>query len=205
MAGEDNQPGDTKDQNNKENNSFAAPSLSLPKGGGAVRGIGEKFAVNPATGTASFTIPVPLSPARNGFQPELSLGYDSGNGNGPFGLGWKLSLPEIRRKTSKGLPQYRGEDTFVLSGAEDLVPEEAPRDDSPEDYEVWRYRPRIEGLFARIEQWRHKGTDETHWQSISNDNRKSIYGVSQETRIVDPEVSSRIFSWLIRRDTGQQG
>jgi hypothetical protein len=28
-----------------------APSISLPKGGGAIRGIGEKFAANPVTGT----------------------------------------------------------------------------------------------------------------------------------------------------------
>ena len=30
-----------------------APSLSLPKGGGAIRGIGEKFATNAVTGTGS--------------------------------------------------------------------------------------------------------------------------------------------------------
>ena len=29
------------------------PTLSLPKGGGAIRGIGEKFAANPVTGTGS--------------------------------------------------------------------------------------------------------------------------------------------------------
>jgi hypothetical protein len=29
----------------------SAPSISLPKGGGAIRGIGEKFAANPVTGT----------------------------------------------------------------------------------------------------------------------------------------------------------
>ena len=27
------------------------PAISLPKGGGAIRGIGEKFAANPVTGT----------------------------------------------------------------------------------------------------------------------------------------------------------
>ena len=34
-------------------NNFAvsAPTISLPKGGGAIRGIGEKFAANPVTGT----------------------------------------------------------------------------------------------------------------------------------------------------------
>ena len=31
------------------------PAVSLPKGGGAIRGIGEKFAANPVTGTGSMT------------------------------------------------------------------------------------------------------------------------------------------------------
>jgi len=34
----------------------ARPSLNLPKGGGAIRGIGEKFAANPVTGTGSVTV-----------------------------------------------------------------------------------------------------------------------------------------------------
>lgn len=103
-----------------------APALSLPKGGGAVRGICEKFAANPVTGTGLMTIPIATSPGRSGFGPELSLSYDSGAGNGSFGLGWNLSLPAIVRKTDKGLPRYLdGEesDVFILSGAEDLVPE----------------------------------------------------------------------------------
>ncbi len=83
-----------------------APALALPKGGGAVRGIGEKFAANPVTGTGSMTVPIATSPGRSGFGPELSLSYDSGAGNGPFGLGWNLSLPAITRKTDKGLPRY---------------------------------------------------------------------------------------------------
>jgi len=101
------------------------PSISLPKGGGAIRGIGEKFAANPVTGTGSMTVPIAVSPGRSGFGPQLSLSYDSGSGNGPFGLGWNLSLPSITRKTDKGLPKYQdadNSDEFILSGAEDLVP-----------------------------------------------------------------------------------
>jgi virulence plasmid B protein len=99
-----------------------APTLSMPKGGGAIRGLGEKFA-NPVTGSATFTIPLPLSPARSGFGPELALKYDSGSGNGPFGFGWTLALPAITRKTDKGLPRYRDStDVLLLAGAEDLVP-----------------------------------------------------------------------------------
>src|SRR5438876_3874262 len=85
----------------------AAPTLSLPKGGGAMRGIGEKFGANPVTGTGSMTVPIATSPGRSGFGPQLSLSYDSGAGNGPFGLGWNLSLPAITRKTDKGLPRYQ--------------------------------------------------------------------------------------------------
>jgi hypothetical protein len=99
--------------------------LSLPKGGGALKGIGEKFAANPVAGTGSMSVPIATSPGRSGFGPQLSLSYDSGTGNGPFGMGWHLSLPTITRKTDKGLPRYRDaeeSDVFILSGAEDLVP-----------------------------------------------------------------------------------
>jgi len=83
-----------------------APVVTLPKGGGAIRGIGEKFAANPVTGTASLSVPLPVSPGRSGFNPQLSLTYDSGAGNGAFGFGWSLSLPAITRKTDKGVPRY---------------------------------------------------------------------------------------------------
>ncbi len=170
------------------------PAISLPKGGGAIRGIGEKFAANPVTGTGSMTVPIVTSPGRSGFGPQLSLSYDSGAGNGPFGFGWNLSLPAITRKTDKGLPQYwdaEESDVFILSGAEDLVPafkrdengnwirnaqgdfvfDEAPRD----GYMVRRYCPRIEGLFARIERWKQLQTGEVHWRSISRDNITTLY------------------------------
>ena len=83
------------------------PSISLPKGGGAVRGIGEKFAANPVTGTGSMSVPIATSPGRSGFGPQLNLSYDSGSGNGPFGFGWSLSIPSTPRKTDKGLPKYQ--------------------------------------------------------------------------------------------------
>ena len=84
----------------------SAPTHQLPKGSGAIKGIGEKFAANPVTGTGSMSVPIATSPGRSGFGPQLSLSYDSGAGNGPFGFGWNLSLPSITRKTDKGLPQY---------------------------------------------------------------------------------------------------
>src|SRR5829696_1121826 len=86
----------------KSADKVGSPSISLPKGGGAIRGIGEKFSSNPVTGTGSLNVPIFTSPGRSGFGPLLSLSYDSGSGNGPFGFGWSLSLPSITRKTEKG-------------------------------------------------------------------------------------------------------
>src|SRR5213595_210451 len=117
---------DAKSNDAPQNFGVVAPSISLPKGGGAIRGIGEKFAANPVTGTGSMSVPIATSPGRSGFGPQLALSYDSGAGNGPYGLGWSLSLPSITRKTDKGLPKYEDaldSDVFILSGAEDLVPE----------------------------------------------------------------------------------
>src|SRR6266850_1276048 len=198
-----------------------APAIVLPKGGGAIRGIGEKFAANPVTGTGSTTIPIATTPGRGGFGPALSLSYDSGSGNGSFGLGWSLSIPAITRKTDKGIPQYRDEDVFILSGAEDLVPalktdasgkwmrdtnENLIIDDIVRDgFTVRRYRPRVEGLFARIEQWTREHDDEVHWRSISKDNITTVYGRTPQSRIADPANPTHVFSWLICESYDDRG
>src|SRR5690606_8376204 len=119
------------------------------------------------TGTGAMTVPLALSPGRAGFGPQLSLSYDSGNGNGPFGFGWSLALPRISRKTDKGLPQYddaSGSDVFLLSGVEDLVPMLASDGSRHADsvshagFVIERYRPRVEDGFARIERWTERAT-----------------------------------------------
>jgi hypothetical protein len=78
--------GGTAEQGTDNKFGVSPPQVSLPKGGGAIRGIGEKFAANPVTGTGSMTVPLAISPGRSGFAPQLALSYDSGAGNGPFGI-----------------------------------------------------------------------------------------------------------------------
>ena len=83
------------------------PTISLPKGGGALRSIDEKFTVNPANGNCSLSIAPPFSKARSDVGLNLALEYNSGSGNSAFGLGWSISLPSIHRRTEKHLPLYR--------------------------------------------------------------------------------------------------
>lgn len=190
---------DSKDQR------FSAPVVSLPKGGGAIKGIGEKFAANPVTGTGSLSIPLPLSQGRSGFTPALALSYDSGAGNGPYGFGWSVGYPSITRRTDRGLPCYldnEESDVFILSGAEDLVPVVNPDssrfEEQRDGYRVTRYRPRIEGLFARIERWTNvNDPSDTFWRSISRDNVTTFYGKTAASRIADPADPTRIFTWLL--------
>jgi len=190
-------------------------AIAMPKGGGAIQGIGEKLTVSQMTGTASLQIPVHVTPGRSGFSPELTLSYDSGSGNGPFGLGWSLSVPSITRKTDKGLPQYRdGEqsDTFLLSGVEDLVP---VADNSGGGFEwvetesgsfkISLYRPRIEGAFTRIERWVHADTGELHWRTISGHNTVHVFGRSPDCRIADPKDASKVYSWLLEESSDNRG
>ncbi|WP_036722925.1 SpvB/TcaC N-terminal domain-containing protein, partial [Paenibacillus forsythiae] len=188
-----------------------APSVSLPKGGGAMRGIGEKFSVQPATGTASFNIPVFTSAGRAGFGPDLTLAYSSGSGNGIFGLGWQLNLPSITRKSDKGLPQYNDSedsDVFLLSGAEDLVPlKEQPEGAAATngDYRIRYYRPRTEGLFSRIEQWTRMSSGEIHWRTISRDNITTLYRKTASSRMVKPGDEHHIYSWCISESYDSKG
>lgn len=210
-----------------KSNAIEIPSISLPKGGGAIKSIDEKFSVNAVNGTASFSIPFPVSDAR-GFSPALGISYSSGAGSGVFGLGWSMSIPSIKRKTDKKLPEYLDgidSDIFLLSEAEDLVPE-FKKDDSGNfikdsdgnysvnefernffgsEYIVKTYRPRIEGLFSRIERWTEKSTFYVHWRVISKNNTTSIFGKSKESRIADPDDDRRIFEWLLEFSFDDKG
>jgi hypothetical protein len=112
----------------RANNFSGAPESWRPavvSGFSAVHGAGDLFHINSATGSGTFTYPVPTSPGRDGLAPSLSLNYNSGYGNGPFGLGWDLDVPQIFRRTNVEVPKYDDtihEDVFAHSSLGELVP-----------------------------------------------------------------------------------
>ncbi len=186
------------------------PQIELPKGGGAIRGISEKFSANPITGTSSLSIPLPISPAR-GFQPELTLAYDSGRGNSAYGLGWDIDVASIVRKTDKGLPTYddrSDKDTFSLSGAEDLVPFLSDLNGrwtetinnielQGKTWQVKLYRPRIEGSFSKIERWLDPETNIIWWRTVSTANVTTVYGFNEQACVYQPNNRAKTFRWMI--------
>jgi Salmonella virulence plasmid 65kDa B protein len=65
--------------------SVTAVSISLPKGGGAIRGLGEKVTPSPSTGAASLSLAIPASPGRSESGPQLTPSYDRRDGGGCTG------------------------------------------------------------------------------------------------------------------------
>lgn len=189
-----------------------APSISLPKGGGALKDISQQFQSNPITGTGSLPISLPLSKGREGFGPMLSLQYDSGSGNGIFGFGWTLSIPSVTRKTSHGIPRYddlNHSDVFIISGIGELVPVQNQASweaDLVPGYRVQTYRLRVEKSFSLIQLCRNVANPaDVHWRLTSPDNILSIYGKTKDSRIFNPEAPAQIFEWLLSEAYDDRG
>lgn len=185
----------------------------LPKGGGAIQGMGESFAPNEFNGTSSLSLPIPATPCR-GFEPKISLGYSSGSGNSPFGMGWELSVPEISRQTSKGIPRYDDSDTFLFTGDDYLVPKldsagqpvVTRKSIKTNSYSVQSYLPRTEGAFDLIERYTNQGNStDVFWRVTSKENVVSIFGKSETAKIFDPLDQSRIFKWLLEESYDAKG
>lgn len=205
-----------KDGGKSKSHAIETPSISLTKGGGAIKGIDETFTVNTVNATASVSFPIPFSKSRE-LTPNHLLSYNSGSGNGIFGIGWNLSIPSIKIRTDRKWPKYINDihneesDTYLFSEAEDLVPELKKKNGKwlladeikkvfsgkePKTFIITSYRPRIEGLFAKIERWWDKENNEIRWRVINKENVTTLFGWSENSRISDPADKSKIFQWL---------
>src|SRR5574338_418280 len=168
--------------------------ISQPKGGGALKGIGETFSADLHTGTGNMTVPIAVPAGR--LTPELQLVYSTGNGNGPYGMGWALSIPGVARDTSKRLPRYDRDDRFVLSGMEPLVLTGGADG-------VMRYRPRTEGAFSRIE---HRVSEhDDYWEVRAKSGLVSRYGhagarATDSATVKNPKYPLQVFAWSLRSE-----
>ncbi|WP_434675940.1 SpvB/TcaC N-terminal domain-containing protein [Pseudomonas sp. D3-10] len=157
-------------------------------------------------GAASIELPLPISSARH-LTPTLALQYNSQGGNGVFGIGMQLSIPNIWRKTSKGVPRYGDEDVMVGPDGVDRWPDlesQTSRRIGDETFAVTRYFPRIEGTFDIYELWTSIES-QPFWRVQGSNGHVYCYGKSPNSRIADPQVPSRIAEWLLLEEVSPLG
>jgi hypothetical protein len=170
-------------------------------------------------GDARISYPIELPPGRNGMEPLLSLGYNSGAGNGWLGAGWDLSVPAVTIDTRWGVPRYGlvpdrpGElletETYVLNG-EQLTPGSHRGELQPRTVEKI-FHTRVEERFQKI--IRH-GDHPTNywWEVVDKGGTRFFYGGDLQTNgpIADAtlaDANGNIFQWALRevRDLNGNG
>ncbi len=72
--------------------------------GESIEASDSNFQTDLFSGTFRYSVPIKGAPARGGFDPQLSLSYNSSSGNGWVGVGWSLSPGYIQRNTTNGVP-----------------------------------------------------------------------------------------------------
>lgn len=189
----------------------------LPKGGGALTGMGEMCGEAGPDGAATMIIPLPISAGR-GFSPTLALGYNSQGGNGVFGLGWNCGMLRIRRNTRYGIPHYDETDQFIGPEGEILV-KTASTSAQPnpttchkygnislsQTYTVTRYQPRVEGAFNRLECWVGNMVAEDFWLLHESNGNLHMLGKTDAARICDPDNPKHVAEWLIEESVNPAG
>ena len=203
-------------------NNVTLPTLSLPKGGGALTGIRQNIDTVGVTGQGGLTIPLPLSPGR-GHDPALALQYGSQNGQSAFGQGWDLPLPAFTLRTHFGTPRYDGNDPLLAPNGEVLIAEcdayglpityrathlmgvALPVE---KEWQVESWMLRVITDSTRYERWTpvHEGKQGVpFWVVRSPDGSVGIYGYSSQARLADPAQPDHIASWLLEESVTPTG
>ncbi|MEO6038783.1 MAG: SpvB/TcaC N-terminal domain-containing protein, partial [Saprospiraceae bacterium] len=159
-------------------------SRSLPGTGGSQTS-GDQFQPNLAMGGGSYKIPFDLPSGPGGFSPKLELNYNTGYGNGVFGLGWSLAQPFIQRKRKSPYSKEHVEE-FLLAGAETLVPFD----------EQGAYIPVIQ---QKLQPFRFK---DGFWTSVTPDLVALRFGASANSRVEgEADGSVKVNTWLLDQIT----
>jgi RHS repeat-associated protein len=165
----------------------AQSAISPPAGSGNVAGLGESFSLDLNSGQGNFSVPFELPDGVAGCKPGIKLEYAHGQGNGPFGLGWRLPLRQMDRRLDYGVPDSSSEDIFLDSGTE--------------------LRLMADGLFHPLREtgFSHYERIGDHWRITERDGARFLLGLSTNARVADPDHPERIQTWLLERQEDVHG
>ena len=142
-------------------------------------------------GDASFSFELAVPAGRKGMQPQISVSYSSGGGNGIMGRGFDVGYgSSITTDTRLGLPDYDTRDTYMLDGT--LLEEKSRKGN-----EI-TYRPLKETSFSRIKRY----LDDNHWEVTDKSGTKQIYAQNKDSCAGS---GAETFTWNLTRTEDANG
>ena len=142
-------------------------------------------------GDASFSFELAVPEGRKGMQPQISVSYSSGGGNGIMGRGFDAGYgSSITTDTRLGLPDYDTRDTYMLDGT--LLEEKSRKGN-----EI-TYRPLKETPFSRIKRY----MDDNHWEVTDKSGTKRIYAQNKDSCVGS---GAETFTWNLTRTEDANG
>lgn len=169
----------------RESSGIAPGLVSLPSAGTGAAPLGDRFEPDLVRGSGTYTVSINTPRGPNDQRPSLVLGYSTGSGNGPFGVGWRLNVMRIERQSDRGVPRYSDSDVFVIGDAEVLVPVGGNR-----------YRPHTETKFWDIERL------DDSWRIRAGDGRTLFFGRDAASR---EQEGARVFAWYLDEERDAAG
>jgi RHS repeat-associated protein len=171
-----------------------------------------KFAVDP-DGGASYSISLKLPPGTAGMLPKLSLGYNSGGGNGLLGVGWNLQgLSAITRSPQtpaqddgvRGAITYGNSDRYSLDGERLMVVNNVDYNDPTAIYhterESWQ---KVVPIYNGDRPAGRNGPD--GFLVYHKDGKVLEYGNTSDSQISASSSNPTIRQWCVNKVTDRNG
>jgi RHS repeat-associated protein len=158
------------------------------------------------TGSFAYSIPIACAPARNGSEPNLTLGYSSAGDLGWCGMGWDLNIGYIERNTRDGVPiaystatppapltQYNDSKGFIMN----LSGKELKLFSVATNGTLVEYRAEVDTDFLRC----FLDTNNNNWTVYDKGGNAYYFGETTNTRVANPKTGwngySGTFRWAL--------
>ena len=145
-------------------------------------------------GDANFSFELGVMAGRKGLQPQISISYSSGAGNGIMGKGFDVSYGgSVTTDTRFGLPKYDTNDTYMLDG---ILLEEVTRNNN-----TITYKPKKESIYSQIIRYGAK-TINDYWVVKDKNGTKRFYGQSDVSCVGS---GTKKFTWNLTKIEDSRG
>jgi hypothetical protein len=189
----------------------AAAAIGAVPSAVAVVTTGHQFAVS-ESGAATITIPIQVPRGIAGMEPQLSLNYSSGSGNGLLGVGWTLAGPSAITRCPKtvlfdngvrGAVTFTNGDRFCLDGQRLEAVDPNRNNDTNYGASGTEYRTERDSLSRIIAQGSFASGAPLSFEVRTKSGLKMYFGLSANSRVMTNRTAAlgpnTVNRWMLQR------